>query len=128
MAKSNMIYSYNEFKNLILSKAQIESYYLLYDDFYFEQIDKNTNLLRDTFSTAGRYSKSFNIVKYMNFAVKENYSTKELHQFITSEKPYNKILLTIYDSKNSDCFMLFISNKDDSKLERKVKILLEKEK
>ena len=128
MLESNVIYNFEDFRNLISSKAKIGSYYLLYDDFYFEKIDKNTNLPRDTFGVSGRYTKSFNIVKYISFKIKDNYSTKELYDFIKSEKQYIKILLTIYDPKKNDCFMLFISSKEDSKLEEKIINLLEMEK
>jgi len=128
MIESNVIYNFEDFRNLISSKAKIGTYYLLYDDFYFEQVDKDKNLVRDTFGLSGRYTKSFNIAKYISFKLKLNYSTKELSDFIKSEIKHTKILLTIYNPKNNNCFMLFIGSKDDSKFEEKIINLLEMEK
>lgn len=109
-------------------KAKEGSYYLLYDDIYFEQIDKNTMITREVFTVAGRYTKSFNVVKYVNFKLKDNYTTKELSEFIELLRKHTKILLTIFNPKKKDCFLLFISTKDDSKLEKDIKNLLEMEK
>lgn len=128
MIESNVIYNFEDFRTLISNKAKIGSYYLLYNEFYFEQVDKNTNLPRDTFTITGRYVKSFNIIKYMSFKVKDIYSTKELYEFLELTKEHTKTLLTIYNPKKKECFLLFISNKDDSKLEKEIINLLEMEK
>lgn len=128
MIESNVIYNFEDFRTIISSKSKIDSYYLIYDDFYFEQIDKNTNLTRDTFTITGRFAKSFNIIKYMIFKVKDNYSTKEIYDFIELSRQHTKILLTIYNQKKKECFLLFISNKNDSKLEKEIINLLEMEK
>lgn len=128
MIESNIIYNFEDFRALISEKAKEGSYYLLYDDIYFEQIDKNTMITREVFTVAGRYTKSFNIVKYANFKLKDDYTTKELSEFIEILRKYNKILATIYNPKKKDCFLLYISNKDDSKLEKEINNLLEMEK
>ena len=128
MIESNIIYNFEDFRTIISSKSQIDSYYLIYNDFYFEQIDKYTNLTRDTFTITGRFAKSLNIIKYMSFKVKDNYSTKELYEFLELSKQHTKILLTIYNPKKKDCFLLFISNRDDSKLEKDIINLIEMEK
>ena len=67
MIESNIIYNFEDFRTLISEKAKEGAYYLLYDDIYFEQIDKNTMITREVFTVAGRYTKSFNIIKYVNF-------------------------------------------------------------
>lgn len=128
MIESNIIYNFEDFRTLVSEKAKEGSYYLLYDDIYFEQIDKNTMITREVFTVAGRYTKSFNIVKYVNFKLKDNYTTKELSEFIELLRKHTKILLTIFNPKKKDCFLLFISTKDDSKLEKDIKNLLEMEK
>lgn len=128
MIESNVIYNFEDFRTIISSKTKIGSYYLLYDDYYFEKIDNGTNLTRDTFTIVGRFLKSFNIIKYMSFKVKNNYSTKEIYDFIELAKQHTKILLTIYNKRKKECFMLFIGNKDDSKLEKEIMDLLEMEK
>ncbi len=128
MIESNIIYNFEDFRTLVSEKAKEGAYYLLYDDIYFEQIDKNTMITREVFTVAGRYTKSFNIVKYVNFKLKDNYTTKELSEFIDLLRKHTKILLTIFNPKKKDCFLLFISTKDDSKLEKDIKKLLEMEK
>lgn len=125
--KSNLIYSFEDFRTLVSEKAKEGSYYLVYDDLYFEKIDKNAMITREVFTVSGRYTKSFNIIKYIDFKLKDNYTTKELSEFIELIRKYNKILLTIYNPKKKDCFLLFINNKDDSKLENEIKKLLEME-
>ena len=128
MIESNIIYNFEDFRTLVSEKAKEGAYYLLYDDIYFEQIDNNTMITREVFTVAGRYTKSFNIVKYVNFKLKDNYTTKELSEFIELLRKYNKILVTIYNPKKKECFLLYISNKDDSKLQKEIKKLLEMEK
>jgi len=128
MIESNIIYNFEDFRTLISEKAKEGAYYLLYDDIYFEQIDKNTMITREVFTVAGRYTKSFNIIKYVNFKVKDNYTTREIAEFIELLRKHTKILLTIFNPKKKDCFLLFISTKDDSKLQKDIKNLLEMEK
>ena len=128
MIESNIIYNFEDFRTLISEKAKEGTYYLLYDDIYFEQIDKNTMITREVFTVAGRYTKSFNIIKYVNFKVKDNYTTREMAEFIELLRKHTKILLTIFNPKKKDCFLLFISTKDDSKLQKDIKNFLEMEK
>lgn len=124
MIENNMIYNFEDFRALVSDKAKEGAYYLLYDDLYFEEIDKNTMITREAFTVAGRYTKSFNIIKYLDFKLKDNYTTKELAEFIELLRKHTKILLTIYNPKKKDCFLLYISNKNDSKIENEVKNLL----
>lgn len=127
MIESNIIYNFEDFRALVSEKAKKGTYYLLYDDLYFEQIDKNKMITREVFTVVGRYTKSFNIIKYVDFKLKDNYTTKEFAEFIELLREHTKILLTIYNPKKKDCFLLFISNKDDSKLENEIKNLLKME-
>lgn len=127
MIENNMIYNFEDFRALVSDKAKEGAYYLLYDDLYFEEIDKNTMITREAFTVAGRYTKSFNIIKYLDFKLKDDYTTKELAEFIELLRENTKILLTIYNPKKKDCFLLYISNKNDSKIENEVKSLLEME-
>ena len=105
MIENNMIYNFEDFRALVSDKAKEGAYYLLYDDLYFEEIDKNTMITREAFTVAGRYTKSFNIIKYLDFKLKDNYTTKELAEFIELLRKHTKILLTIYNPKKKDCFL-----------------------
>lgn len=127
MIKSNVIYNFDEFRTLISSKAEIGAYYLIYDDFYLEKIDKNSNLIRDTLGVIDRQVQSFNIIKYISFKVRDKYSTKEIYEILEKLREHSKILLTIYNPKNQEWFLLFVSGKNDSKLETDVTDLLEME-
>ena len=125
--ESNIIYNFEDFRTLVSSKAKNGVYYLLYDDFYFELIDKNMMITREVYAIAERYIMSFNILKYVSFKVKENYTTKEIAEFVDLLRQHARILLTIFNQKKKECFLLYISNKEDLKLEGKIKDLLEME-
>lgn len=123
--KSNIIYNFEDFRALISDKAKAGAYYLLYDDLYFEQIDKNMLITREVFTVIGRYTKLFNVIKYIEFKLNDNYTTRELAEFIELLRKYTKILLTIYNLKEKECFLLFVSNKEDTKLENEIKKFIE---
>lgn len=127
MLKSNLIYSFEEFKALILKKMEIGSYFLACDDFYFEEVDENTNLIRDAFVSAGNNRKAFNITKYIDIQFKDDYTTKEISNLIENLKQDTRIILTIFNRKRKSCFIIFISNKNDEILERKINEVLRME-
>lgn len=127
MIESDIIYNFEDFRILVSEKTKEGAYYLLYDDFYFEQIEKNMTIIREAYTVAVRYTKSINILKYINFKIKNNFTMKELFKFVKSLNKYTKILLTIYNPKNKECFLLFISNKDDLLLEKEINKLIEME-
>ncbi len=122
MIESDIIYNFKDFRILVSEKAKEGSYYLLYDDFYFEEINKDTMITRDVYAIAQRYTKSLNIIKYINFKLNNGYKTKELFYFIKLLSEHTKIILTIYDPKKKDCFLLYISNNNDVLLEEIKKI------
>ena len=103
--RSNIIYNFEDFRALVTNKAKEGAYYLLYDDFYFEQIDKNMMITREVFATAGRYTRSFNVVKYINFKLKDQYTTKELAEFIELLRKNTRILLQYIIKKNVFCYL-----------------------
>lgn len=126
MIESDMIYNFEDFRILVSEKAKEGSYYLLYDDFYFEEINKGSMITRDVYAIAQRYTKSLNIIKYINFKLNNDYGRKELFYFIKLLREHTKIILTIYNPKKKDCFLLYISNKEDG-LPEKIKKLIETE-
>ena len=128
MIENDLIYNFEDFRTLIKEKAKEGSYYFLYDDLYFEEIKKNEMITREVFTVAIRYTKAFNVIKYINFKVKDEYTTNEIVQLIEILRQYTKILLTIFNPKRKECFFIFISTKDDSKIENEVKKILRMEK
>lgn len=55
--RSNIIYNFEDFRALVTNKAKEGAYYLLYDDFYFEQIDKNMMITREVFAISWKIYK-----------------------------------------------------------------------
>jgi len=127
MIESNIIFNFEDFKLILLDNIKNGTYYLIYDDLYFEEINENTMITREVYTVVNRYIKSFNIIKYAKFKLNDSYTTKELLEFINVLRTHTKILFTTFNPKKKECFLLFISTKDDFKLEKDIKNLLETE-
>lgn len=125
--QTNIIYNFEDLQNLLLDKTQNGSFYLLFDDIYFEEIEKDTVINRDVYTLARRISKPFNIIKYLNFNVDEKYSTKQIYELINILRKDTTIIVTIFNPDKKEVFLLFISNKDDSMLEHHIKTFMELE-
>ena len=125
--QSNIIYNFEDLRALLSNKTKRGSYYLIYDDIYFEQIDKDTVISRDVYTLARRILKPFSIIKYITFNVKEKYSTKEIYELIDILRRDTTIIVTIFNPDRKEVFLLFISNKDDSMLEHHIKTFMELE-
>ena len=125
--QTNIIYNFEDLQGLLLDKTQKGSFYLLFDDIYFEEIEKYTVINRDVYTLARRISKPFNIIKYITFNVKEKYSTKEIYELIDILRRDTTIIVTIFNPDRKEVFLLFISNKDDSMLEHHIKTFMELE-
>ena len=125
--QTNIIYNFEDLQNLLLDKTQNGSFYLLFDDIYFEEIEKDTVINRDVYTLARRISKPFNIIKYLTFNVNEKYSTKQIYELINILRKDTTIIVTIFNPDKKEVFLLFISNKDDSMLEHHIKTFMELE-
>ena len=125
--QTNIIYNFEDLQNLLLDKTQNGSFYLLFDDIYFEEIEKDTVINRDVYTLARRISKPFNIIKYLTFNVNEKYSTKQIYELINILRKDTTIIVTIFNPDKKEVFLLFISNKDDSRLEHHIKTFMELE-
>lgn len=123
--ESNTIYSFEEYRRLIASNTKAGAYYLLHNEWHFNNIAKNAMLTREVYTIASEIVNASDIIKYMSFKMINTYTLTEMLEFIALLRQYNKILLTIYNPKKKDCFLLFISNKNDAILERKIKDFLE---
>lgn len=125
--ESNIIYNFEDLRTLLIQKTELGAYYLIFDDIYFEEIEKNTVISREVYTMARRILKPFNIVKYLSFNLNENYSTKQIYELIQILRKDTTIIVTIFNPKTKEVFLLFISNKDDSLLEHHIKTFLELE-
>lgn len=125
--QSNIIYNFEDLRALLSDKTKRESYYLIYDDIYFEQIDKDTVISRDVYTLARRILKPFSILKYITFNINSNASTEEIYQLIDILRKDTTIIVTIFNPTDNEVFLLFISNKDDSLLEQHIKTFINRE-
>lgn len=125
--QSNIIYNFEDLRTLLIEKTKLGAYYLIFDDIYFEQIEKDTVISRDVYTVARRILKPFNIIKYLSFNLNEKYSTKQIYDLIQILRKDTTIIVTIFDPKAKEIFLLFVSNKDDSLLEHHIKTFLELE-
>lgn len=101
------------------------AYYLLYNEWHFNNITKNAMLTREVYTVANEIVNASNIIKYISLNMKSTYTLTEMLEFVALLSQYNKILLTIYNPKKKDCFLLFISSKNDLIMETKIKDFLE---
>jgi len=125
--QSNIIYNYEDLRTVLLDKTKTGGYYLISDDLFFEEINKHTVLTRDVIVEAKRLSRAFAIIKHICFRIKEDYSTKEIFDLIQVLRQTTNIIVTIFNPKDKECNLLFISNKDDAVLENHIKTFIELE-
>lgn len=119
--QSNIIYNFEDLRTLLADKSKRGSYYLIYDDIYFEQIDKDTVISRDVYTLARRILRPFSIIKYITFNMNSDYSTEEIYELLDILRKDTTIIVTIFNPTENEVFLLFISNKDDSILENHIK-------
>ena len=125
--ESNIIYNYEDLKSLILDKTKVNSYFLIYDDIFFEKIKKKQVITRNVYSIAKQLLQPLSVMKYYIFRVKDNYSTKEMYDFIDLLRQEVCILLTIFNPKSKEVFILNICDNDDYVIEEYIMNLLELE-
>lgn len=118
MVQSKIIYSNREIHDILQSKAKYGAHYLMYDDIFFEEIGKGKNISREFYQDTKNIVRSTDITKYISFEYKENYTTKEMFDLLEDLRKYATILLIIFDPKEKECNLLFISNDNDFKIEK----------
>lgn len=100
------------------NKAKFGAYYLMYDDIFFEEIEKEKNISRDFYQDVKNVVRTVDMTKYISFTYKENYTTKEMFDLLEDLRKYATMLLIIFDPKEKECNLLFISNNNDFKIEK----------
>lgn len=125
MIESNVIYDFEDFRTMVSSKDKIGAFYLIYDDFQFEEIDKTSNVTREIIVVANNFSKKFNVVKYLIFKTKAHHTRKDISNFIKGLKNHHTILATIFNPKTRECFLLFISNTEDEMIQKDTRKFIE---
>lgn len=125
--QTNIIYNFDDLKTILIDKTQKGSYYLLKDDVYFEEISTDTVISRYVFLEARKILEPSDVIKYITFNTKERYSTKQISELVQILNKMNKIIVTIFNPKEKECNLLFVSNEDDTLLESHIKDFLEME-
>lgn len=125
--ESNIIYNFDDLKTILKEKTKKGSYYLLKDDIYFEEIFADTVISRYVFLETKKMLNPSSIIKYISFKTKENYSTKQIYELVQLLKYDAEIIVTIFNPKDKECNLLFISDEDNISLENHIIDILQME-
>lgn len=116
----NIIYSYEDLKHLLLSQDPENSYYLLGDDIYFEKMNSETVITREVLLESKKSLKQLNVMKYIKFKTKNNYSVKEVYWLINELRKKVKVITSIFNPINCECLIIIVSNNNDSIIEKQI--------
>ena len=125
--ESDIIYSYNDLRRLLLEQTKEGSFYLLLDDIYFEEITSHKMITREILTSTKEVVEPLNIIKYIQFKTNEKYTTKEMYEFIDFLRNNAKILVTIFNPKEKETTIIFVSSKTDIYMENYIEEFLDLE-
>lgn len=125
MIHTDIIYSNKEIHEILKNKTKEGTLYLMYDDIFFEEIKKNENISREFYLASRRITNPINVIKHISFSLKDEYTSKEIYELVELLRRKTTILLTLFNSKEKECDLLFISNEHDSELEHYINNILE---
>ena len=125
MVHAKIINDNNEIHYILVSKAKENTYYLMYDDIFFEKIKKKENISREFYTISRRITNSKNRIKHISFTLKDDYTIKEIYELVELLRRKTIILLTLFNEKINECDLLFISNENDLEVEHYINDFLE---
>ena len=125
MVHANIINDNKEIHEILVSKAKENTYYLMYDDIFFEKIKKKENISREFYTISRRITNSKNRIKHISFKLKDYYTIKEIYELVELLRRKTIILLTLFDEKINECDLLFISNENDLEIEHYINDFIE---
>ena len=125
MVHANIINDNNELHEILVSKAKENTYYLMYDDIFFEKIKKKENISREFYTISRRITNSKNRIKHISFKLKDYYTIKEIYELVELLRRKTIILLTLFNEKENECNLLFISNENDLEIEHYINDFIE---
>ncbi len=125
MVHAKIINDNNEIHDILVSKAKENTYYLMYDDIFFEKIKKKENISREFYTISRRITNSKNRIKHISFKLKDYYTIKEIYELVELLRRKTIILLTLFDEKINECDLLFISNENDLEIEHYINDFIE---
>lgn len=125
MVHAKIINDNNEIHDILVSKAKENTYYLMYDDIFFEKIKKKENISREFYTILRRITNSKNRIKHISFKLKDYYTIKEIYELVELLRRKTIILLTLFSEKENECNLLFISNENDLEIEHYINDFIE---
>lgn len=125
MVHANIIYSNKKIREILVNKAKEGTYYLMYDDIFLEKIEKKENISREFYTNLKSITKSINVIKHISFKLKDIVTTKEIYELVELLRRNTTILLTLFNTKENECDLLFISNEYDLELEHYINNFIE---
>ena len=125
MVHANIIYSNREIQEILRNKTNESTLYLMYDDIFFEEINKNENISREFYMLSRKVVNPINVIKHISFKLKDDYTSKEIYELVELLRRNTIILLTLFNPKEKECNLLFIGNKHDLELEHYINNILE---
>lgn len=125
--ESNIIYNYEDLRELIISHTKEGAYFLIYDDLYFEKIRRKQIITREVYSVAKQLLQPLSVVKYIKLKVKEDYTTKEIYDFLDKIRKDAGILLTVFNPKTKEILFIYINYENSSILEQYISKIAEME-
>lgn len=123
MVHADIIYSNREIQEILRNKTKEGTLYLMYDDIFFEEINKNENINREFYLISRKITNPINVIKHISFKLKDDYTSKEIYELVELLRIKTTILLTLFNTK--ECDLLFISNEYDLELEHYINNILE---
>ena len=106
MVHAKIINDNNEIHDILVSKAKENTYYLMYDDIFFEKIKKKENISREFYTISRRITNSKNRIKHISFKLKDDYTSKEIYELVELLRSNTIILLTLFNPKEKECNLL----------------------
>ena len=71
MVHANIINDNKEIHEILVSKAKENTYYLMYDDIFFEKIKKKENIRRQLYTISRRITNCKNRIKHISSKLKQ---------------------------------------------------------
>lgn len=127
MVQAKIIYSNREIHEILENKAKTGTYYLMFDDIFFEEIERKQNISREFYLESKKVIRSVDIIKHISFSFKEDYTTKDMFELLEILRKFTMILLIIFNPNKKECDLLFVSNNNDFQIERYINHFVELE-
>ena len=70
-------------------------------------------------------TNSINVIKHISFKLKDVVTTKEIYDLVERLRKNTSILLTLFNTEENECNLLFISNEYDLELEHYINDFIE---